>query len=197
MNSVSRQWLIAPSILAVSWALIFGATDYDSTAQIWWQAFVLQPSSAILCVTTTTFFHANVVHLLSNIALVYILAFFLRGVLAPTQFTTLWFILGPLATLISFLSDPSPLVGASAGLVAVLGGALRLSLSDEKKSLKTWFTLALMTTLVCLAPGDRVAHISGLCLGYLLGAWVTNLRYGLNIGLGYILCSAVYLGIRV
>ena len=193
MNSSSIKWLAAPSSLAFAWTLIFAAVDYESTVQTWWKGLVLQPSSGILCATTTTFFHANLVHLLSNITFVYMLAFTLRGVFRPTQFIVLWSIFSPLATLTSYLWDPSPLVGASAGLAAIMGGALRVSLGGETRSLKKWFTLVLMTMLVCWAPGDRVAHISGFCFGYLLGRWAITLRNGLSIAIGCTLGSTLYL----
>jgi membrane associated rhomboid family serine protease len=196
MNSVSRQWLVAPSILGALWTQIFTSVDYNTAAQTWWQTFVLQPGSSVLSVVTTTFYHANLPHLLSNLVFVYTLAFVLRGVLSPAPFMALWLIFAPLATLISYLSDPNPLVGASGGLMAILGGALSVAVSSETNIQKKWLSLALVATLVFLAPGDRTAHMSGLCLGYCLGGWIINARYALNIGLGFTLSCVVYLIVR-
>lgn len=166
MNSAARQWTLAPSILSLIWCGLFLSVDYDAPTHTWWNLFVLTPQHSILCTVTTTFFHANLAHVLSNVALAYTLSFGIRDLLDSRQMITLWLILAPTATLVSFLLTPGSLVGASAGLMGVLGGALSLALSGESKRSKKWLILGCVAFLVLSTPGDRIAHVSGFFLGY-------------------------------
>lgn len=177
MNSASRQWIWAPSILGVMWVGLFASADYDSTTQTWWQLFVLTPERSLLCAVTTPFFHANLSHLLGNLGFAYALTFSFNGMLRPIQVLGVWLVLAPLATLISFIANPSPLVGASAGLTGVLGCALKVALDHDAKPLKTRSIVAIVAVLVCLAPGDQIAHVSGLCLGYVFGLRLLHAEY--------------------
>ena len=166
MNSASRQWALAPSILSLIWGGAFLSVDYQSVTHAWWNPFVLSLEQSPLCSFTTTFFHANLAHVLSNIALAYILSYGLRELFRPNQFLAFWLIVAPMATLVSFLITPGALVGASAGLMGVLGGALALALNDASKRSPKWLTVVCVAVLVFCAPGDRIAHLSGFFLGY-------------------------------
>ena len=193
MNSASKQWILAPSILGVIWAGLFVSIDYDSTTQTWWQLFVLAPDRSLVCAVTTPFFHANLPHLLSNVGIAFALAFSFNGVLRPMQVVGLWLILAPSATLISFIADPSPLVGASAGLMGLLGCALKVALDHDTKPLKTRSILVIVAILVCLAPGDQVAHVSGLCLGYVFGIRLLRAEYMPRVAGLSVLITSLYL----
>lgn len=181
MNSAARQWALAPSILSLIWGSIFLSVDYESATSDWWSLFVLSPERPILCSLTTTFFHANLAHVLSNIAFVYMLSFGLGELLRTRQFIAIWLIVAPLATLISFQVSPGTLVGASGGLMGVLGAALSLSLSVESKIFRKWLTVGCVAALVLVSPGDRVAHASGFVLGYALGNRIADAGPALQV----------------
>ena len=182
MNSAAKQWTLAPSILGLIWGGVFFLVDYGSLTQTWWRPFILSSETPVVCALTTTFFHANLAHLLSNIMLVYMLSFGVGGLFRPGQFLALWVILAPLATLVSFLVTPGSLVGASAGLLAILGGALSLALSAESKALKKWLIFGCVFALVLSAPGDRNAHVAGFVLGYVFGEKIANAAVALPLG---------------
>ena len=109
-------------------------------------------------------------HLFANIGVCIGLVLFLRKIVGNIRFLSLWLACAPLASAASFYISPGALVGASGGLMGVLGGAIAcVPMHEKPASIRVLIGLFVVGGTVFL-PGDAVAHITGLLAGYALTA---------------------------
>ena len=158
--------LLAGLSLCVAWGLFYFFAPNVDEMRGWYVPYVLTPTSSFLPIFTTHFFHLNFAHLLANIGLCLGLCFFLRGIVNASQLLAIWCTSAPVATLISFLTEPAALVGASGGLMGIVGSAIGWVPLQEKSSMFRLTVGLLVVACTVVLPGDPVAHICGLLFGY-------------------------------
>ncbi len=157
--------------------------------------FLLQPWSIV----TYSFLHGGIFHLLWNMYVLYIASNILLNLFDAKRFLNIYFlgvILGGLFFILTdalFLQSGSVLVGASAGVMAVLIFVCTYLPNHDIRvfffNVKLWHVgvfVVLIDLLQLSSGGDnfggRVAHIGGALLGYL---YARQLMQGNDIGAGF------------
>ena len=151
--------------------------DWFSLSGDNWQS-LLKPWTFV----TYSFLHADFFHLLSNVIMLYFSARLFYTFFSNKQFLTVYFLgvifSGILYTIVSFLLDkPSVLVGASAGILAVLFVIVTYNPHTEVQLLligrvKLWMVGAfLILFFIIQIPtsnfGGHVAHFAGVLFGFI------------------------------
>lgn len=159
--------------------------------------FLLQPWSLV----TYAFLHANLWHILFNMLMLYYVGRIFLNFFGSRRFVNVYFlglILGGLFFLAAynifpvFYQSQSPLVGASAAVMAVLIYMCTYLPGQEVRvffiTLKLWhigaFFVVLDLVLIPLNdnPGGRIAHLGGALLGYL---YARRAAQGGDLGAGF------------
>ena len=179
--------------LSAAWGLFHFLAPNVSEMHGWYVPYILTPDASLLPIFTTHFFHLNLTHLLANIALCMGLCFFLRGIVNSSQMLAMWCTSAPVATLISFLMEPAALVGASGGLLGIVGAAIGWVRLEEKSSLFRLIIGLLVVACTVALPGDPVAHICGLLFGY--GLAKSHFTPRLLLAVGTLASLAVFVGL--
>jgi rhomboid protease GluP len=118
---------------------------------------------------TANFLHADILHLLSNIYGLYIF-----GAGLPAWLVVSLFIVGGLSgSLMSFLLNPNPSLGASSGVFAMVGFVLAYSLrTGSGASVDTLVLYVVISFVYASVPGSRIdlfGHLGGLIAGSVIG----------------------------
>ena len=158
--------------------------------------FFSQPWSII----TYSFFHGGIWHLLMNMLLLYYTSKILLNLFDPKRFLNVFFlgvISGGLAYILSynifpvFLESTLPLVGASAGVMAVLIFVCTYLPNQEIRlfvfNIKLWYIGAAFVLMDLIQipysnSGGHIAHLGGALLGYF---YARQLAEGRDIGAGF------------
>ena len=158
--------------------------------------FFSQPWSII----TYSFFHGGIWHLLLNMLLLYYTSKILLNLFDPKRFLNVYFlgvISGGLAYILSynifpvFLESTLPLVGASAGVMAVLIFVCTYLPNQEIRlfvfNIKLWYIGAAFVLMDLIQipysnSGGHIAHLGGALLGYFYARQLTE---GRDIGAGF------------
>jgi len=158
--------------------------------------FFSQPWSII----TYSFFHFDFWHIFQNMLILYFSSRILLNLFDGRKFLNIYFlgvIAGGLAFLLSynifpvFLEDVKPMIGASAGVMAVLIFVCAYIPNQEVRliffNLKLWYIGAffVLKDLILLSTensGGHIAHLGGALLGYM---YARQLVQGLDIGAGF------------
>lgn len=158
--------------------------------------FFLQPWSLI----TYSFFHVGIWHILMNMLVLYSASRILLNLFDAKRFLNVYFlgvISGGLAYILSynifpaFLESTVPMVGASAGVMAVLIFVCTYMPNQGIRffvfNLKLWYIGAffVLMDLVQIPNGNaggHIAHLGGALLGYL---YARQLAEGRDIGAGF------------
>lgn len=158
--------------------------------------FFSQPWSLV----TYSFFHGGIWHILMNMLLLYYTSRILLNLFAPKRFLNVYFlgvISGGLAYILSynifpaFLESTLPMVGASAGVMAVLIFVCTYLPNQEIRllvfNIKLWYIGAffVLVDLVQIPNGNaggHIAHLGGALLGYF---YARQLAEGRDIGAGF------------
>jgi len=158
--------------------------------------FFSQPWSIV----TYSFFHGNFWHILMNMLILYYVGRILLNLFDPKKFLNIYFlgvISGGLAFLLSsnifpaFLENTLPMVGASAGVMAVLIFVCTYMPNQEVRlfvfNIKLWYIGAffVLKDLIQLPMGNaggHIAHLGGAILGYF---YARQLAEGRDIGAGF------------
>lgn len=185
--------LLGGFCLSAAWGLFHCLAPNVSEMHGWYVPLILTPDSSLLPIFTTHFFHLNLTHLFANIAFCIGLCFFLRGIINVSQMIAMWCTSAPVATLISFLMEPAALVGASGGLMGIVGAAIGCVSLDEKPSLFRLVVGLLVVACTVVLPGDPVAHICGLLFGY--GLAKSHLTPRLLLVVSTLTSMAVFVGL--
>ena len=166
--------------------------------------FILKPWTII----SYSFLHGGIFHLISNMLILYFSGIYFLNFFSPKRLLNYYFlgvIIGGLVFMLSynlfpaFAGGKSYLVGASAGVMAVLIGVatqapnmyVRLLILGNLKF--WWIAAALVAIDIIQIPmgnaGGHLAHLGGAALGYLyttqlhkgndIGAWWENLMDGI------------------
>ena len=158
--------------------------------------FFSQPWSIV----TYSFFHGGLWHLIMNMLILYYVSRILLNLFDPRKFLNIYFlgvIFGGLAFLLSynifpvFLENTSPMVGASAGVMAILIFVCAYMPNQEVRllvfNIKLWYIGAffVLVDLVQIPSGNaggHIAHLGGALLGYI---YARQLAEGRDIGSGF------------
>ncbi len=158
--------------------------------------FLVQPWSLV----TYSFFHGNFWHVFFNMFLLYYVARIFFNFFGPRRFVNVYFLgvmLGGAFFLLAynlfpaFYGSNSPLIGASAGVMAVLIFICTYIPNQEVRlfffNLKLWYIGAffVLMDLVMIPfdnPGGRIAHLGGALLGYL---YARKSLEGKDLGAGF------------
>lgn len=160
-------------------------------------AFLTQPWSIV----TYSFLHGGLWHLFFNMLLLFYVGRIFMNIYGPRRFVNVYFlgvILGGAFFLLSYNLFPvfhqsqAPLVGASAGVMAVLIYVCTYMPNQEVRvfffNLKLWYIGAFFVVLdlVMIPAGDnaggRIAHLGGALLGYL---YARAALQGRDLGSGF------------
>ena len=159
--------------------------------------FLLQPWSIV----TYSFLHGGIWHILFNMLLLYYISRMFFNLFGPKRFINVYFlgvILGGAFFLAAynifpaFAASQSPLIGASAGVMAVLIFICTYTPNQMVRvfffNLKLWYIGAFFV-LMDLAliplndnPGGRIAHLGGALLGYM---YASQALQGKDLGAGF------------
>ena len=159
--------------------------------------FLMQPWSIV----TYSFLHGGIWHIFFNMLLLYYVARIFFNFYGPRRFVNVYFlgvILGGAFFLAAynifpvFYQSQSPLIGASAGVMAVLIYVCTYTPQQEVRvfffNLKLWYIGAffVLMDLVLIPmgdnPGGRIAHLGGALLGYL---YARGAHQGRDLGAGF------------
>ncbi len=158
--------------------------------------FFSQPWSIV----TYSFFHGGLWHLIMNMLILYYVSKILLNLFDPKKFLNIYFlgvIFGGLAFLLSynifpaFLENTFPMVGASAGVMAILIFVCAYMPNQEVRlfvfNIKLWYIGAFFVfiDLVQIPSGNaggHIAHLGGALLGYI---YARQLAEGRDIGAGF------------
>ena len=159
--------------------------------------FLTQPWSIV----TYSFFHGGIWHIFFNMLLLFYVARIFFNYFGPRRFINVYFlgvILGGTFFLLAynifpaFYNSQSPLIGASAGVMAVLIFICTYIPQQEVRvfffNLKLWYIGAffVLMDLVLIPlnenPGGRIAHLGGALLGYL---YARQSLEGKDLGAGF------------
>lgn len=158
--------------------------------------FLMQPWSVV----TYSFFHADLWHILMNMLVLFYMSRILLNLFDARRFLNVYFlgvIFGGLAFLLSynifpaFLENTKPMVGASAGVMAVLIFVCTYLPNQEIRliffNIKLWYIGAffVLKDLIQIPMGNaggNIAHLGGAFLGYL---YARQLMEGRDIGAGF------------
>ncbi len=150
-------------------------------------------------IITYSFFHGGIWHLLMNMLLLYYTSKILLNLFDPKRFLNVYFlgvISGGLAYILSynifpvFLESTLPLVGASAGVMAVLIFVCTYLPNQEIRlfvfNIKLWYIGAAFVLMDLIQipysnSGGHIAHLGGALLGYFYARQLTE---GRDIGAG-------------
>ncbi|MEY8021136.1 rhomboid family intramembrane serine protease [Muriicola sp. E247] len=159
-------------------------------------AYITQPWSIV----TYSFFHADFFHLFWNMLLLYFSARIFLNLFSARKLINVYFlgvILGGLLFVLSynvfpvFMGSKSALIGASAGVTAVLIFICSYIPNQEVRviffNLKLWYIGAFFVLLDLIQipasnPGGHLAHLGGALLGYIYARQLTK---GRDIGEGF------------
>ena len=159
--------------------------------------FLLQPWSLV----TYSFLHGGIWHIFFNMLLLYYVARIFFNYFGSRRFVNVYFlgvILGGVFFLAAynifpaFTQSQSPLIGASAGVMAVLiyicTYVPTMPIRVFFFNLKLWYIGAFFVLLDLIMipmgdnPGGRIAHLGGALLGYL---YASGSRQGKDLGAGF------------
>ncbi|MBT8290064.1 MAG: rhomboid family intramembrane serine protease, partial [Muriicola sp.] len=158
--------------------------------------YITQPWSIV----TYSFFHADFFHLFWNMLLLYFSARIFLNLFSARKLINVYFlgvILGGLLFVLSynifpvFMGSKSALIGASAGVTAVLIFICSYIPNQEVRviffNLKLWYIGAFFVLLDLIQipasnPGGHLAHLGGALLGYVYARQLTK---GRDIGEGF------------
>lgn len=159
--------------------------------------FLSQPWSVV----SYSFFHAGLGHLFWNMLILYFTGRIFLNLFGPRTFINVYFlgvILGGLLFLLSFnvfpafMGSRTALIGASAGVTAVLIFICTYMPNQEVRlfffNIKLWYigAFVVLLDLVQIAAnsnsGGRIAHLGGALLGYV---FARQLLHGRDIGKGF------------
>jgi len=158
--------------------------------------FLSQPWSII----TYSFLHADFLHIFFNMIVLFFVGRMLLNLFEPKKFLNIYFlgvIFGGLAFMLSynifpaFLENSLPMVGASAGVMAVLIFVCTYIPNHEMRifsfSIKIWYIGAffVLKDLIQIPMGNaggHIAHLGGALLGYVYARQLAN---GNDIGIGF------------
>lgn len=159
--------------------------------------FLLQPWSLV----TYSFLHGGFGHIFFNMLLLYYMSRIFLNLFGPRRWLNVYFLgvmLGGAFFLLSynlfpaFYNSQSPLIGASAGVMAVLIFVCTYMPNQEVRviffNLKLWYIGAFFVLLdLVLIPtnansGGRIAHLGGALLGYL---YARKSLEGKDLGAGF------------
>lgn len=159
--------------------------------------FFLQPWSLV----TYSFLHGGIWHIFFNMLLLYYTSRFFFNLFGPRRFVNVYFLgvmFGGAFFLLAynlfpaFYNSQSPLIGASAGVMAVLIFICTYMPYQEVRvfffNLKLWYIGAffVLMDLVFIPlndnPGGRIAHLGGALLGYL---YARKSLDGKDLGAGF------------
>ncbi|WP_019668550.1 rhomboid family protein [Eudoraea adriatica] len=159
--------------------------------------FISQPWSLV----TYSFFHGGIWHLFWNMIMLYFTGRILLNLFSPKKFISIYFlgvILGGLVFLLSynvfpaFLSTNAALIGASAGVTAVLIFVCAYIPNQEVRlfmfNIKLWYIGAFFVIVDLIQipsggnAGGHLAHLGGAFLGYV---YARQLLKGQDIGEGF------------
>ncbi|MDG1573249.1 rhomboid family intramembrane serine protease [Robiginitalea sp. M366] len=159
--------------------------------------FLTQPWSLV----TYSFLHGGLWHLFFNMLMLYYVGRIFLNLFGPRRFINVYFlgvILGGAFFLTAynifpaFYQSQSPLVGASAGVMAVLIFICTYMPNQEVRvfffNLKLWYVGAFFVLLDLVTipmgdnPGGRLAHLGGALLGYL---YARGSLQGKDLGAGF------------
>lgn len=160
-------------------------------------AFLSQPWSII----SYSFLHGGLWHLFFNMLLLFYVGRIFMNIYGPRRFVNVYFlgvILGGAFFLLSYNLFPvfhqsqAPLIGASAGVMAVLIYICTYMPNQEVRvfffNLKLWYIGAFFVVLDLVLipagdnPGGRIAHLGGALLGYL---YARAALQGRDLGAGF------------
>ncbi|CAN5211517.1 rhomboid family intramembrane serine protease [soil metagenome] len=160
--------------------------------------YIFKPWSII----TYSFLHSGILHILSNMLILYYAGVYFLQFFTPKKLLTFYFlgvIFGALVFMLSYnlfpafqASGRSYLLGASAGVMAVLVGIathvphLRIRLLFLG-NIKFWYIAAFLVLLDIIQipisnSGGHLAHLGGALLGYI---YASQLKSGNDIGSGF------------
>lgn len=159
--------------------------------------FLMQPWSLV----TYSFLHGGIWHIFFNMLLLYYVARIFFNLYGPRRFVNVYFlgvILGGVFFLAAynifpvFYQSQSPLIGASAGVMAVLIYVCTYMPLQEVRvfffNLKLWYIGAFFVVMDLVMipmgdnPGGRIAHLGGALLGYL---YARGALQGRDLGAGF------------
>ncbi len=200
---------IAEKIIAINVAIyiINGLLTFllgwrNNTISQWFElpvdlfSFITQPWSAV----TYSFFHGDIWHLFWNMIILYFSARIFLNLFSTRKFINVYFlgvILGGLLFLLSynvfpvFLGSKSSLIGASAGVTAVLIFICAYIPNQEVRvfffNVKLWYIGAFFVLIDLIQipnsnSGGHLAHLGGALLGYV---YARQLLKGKDIGEGF------------
>jgi len=131
---------------------------------------------------TSSFIHAGAIHLLYNVALLYLIAAVLEFTLKPIRLIVFYIILAIAASGISlWWNDQLIIVGSSGAIFGLFGLYLSLSLTnivsiEESKALAPILLFIIGFNIIVGLLGidiDNAAHIGGLLSGFILGFMIS------------------------
>lgn len=167
---MKKHVFYGPALLSALWVLVFCASDLRAPMESsWWRFFVAYDGASPWSLVTTTYFHASLSHLLSNICLAFALTTMFKETLNARSHVSVWLCAAPISALASFMVNQGGLVGASGGLTGILGTAVAIASFAQPKTLKRLLTFGLASFVVIVLPGDIVAHLSGFLVGLIFG----------------------------
>ncbi|WP_276390773.1 rhomboid family protein [Eudoraea chungangensis] len=168
--------------------------------------FILQPWSLI----TYSFFHGGIWHLFWNMIMLYFTGRIFLNLFGPKRFSNVYFlgvIAGGLVFLLSynvfpaFIATNTALIGASAGVTAVLIFVCTYIPNQEVRlfifNLKLWYIGAFFVLVDLIQipssgnAGGHLAHLGGALLGYV---YARQLLKGRDIGEGFGQLSESFFG---
>jgi rhomboid protease GluP len=125
---------------------------------------------------TAVFLHFDIVHLVSNVAALLVVAPPLAHQVGALKFLVVFLVGGAGANVVSFFLAPSAglKAGASGAIAAVLGALVGHRLRTPSSRHKPWQILAALAAFYGLTIGfgpgrDNTAHLAGVAIGLVLG----------------------------
>lgn len=133
-------------------------------------------------IITAMFLHANILHFLSNMIVLYYLGGHMEKLIGPQKYALLYVASGLASSIVVSLFGSGYTVGASGAIYGVMGGLFMLTILR-----KYWFhpkaissiqqLMALNLILTFVIPNISVyGHLGGLLMGVILFFFITPLR---------------------
>ena len=187
------RWQILPALfLGLIWTVCYLMFKEPLAQPV--NAPLLTPTSSWYTIGTTQFFHADLTHLMANIALLLGLLWLIPNHGSIYQTSKMWCAGGLIGTIGSFYLDPALLLGASGGLTSMFGYAL-FTLGRSTNTAISWTkTLPLGVIVVVCLPGDLYAHLCGFVYGFsVMRVPVIGTHLHSMIAMSVALCWVAYL----
>jgi rhomboid protease GluP len=164
--------LVLSGVFALPYVIDFGEGSESSHMAFvsnWWKDNEDIRSGEWYRLLTANFLHADTLHLLSNLYGLYIFG----SNLPPALMISLFLLGGIVGTSFSFFFNPSPSLGASSGVFAMVGFILALSLGEGiGTGVDTLILYVVISFVYASVPGSRIdifGHLGGLVAGVVVG----------------------------